>query len=140
MCFFKKKKEDDVFDDLDAFGRKHKTIENNNDVLENTSTPSPININQSDFYMVVEDVFHVSGRGVVACGMVQGGIVSVGDIVEIVSEYKAPIVTKIAGLQQFRKTCTVANIRDNVGILFSGINKDNIQRGDVVRLIQTLKD
>ncbi len=79
------------------------------------------------FRMTVEDVFSIRGRGTVATGKVELGPLRVGDKVRINDE-----TVRVDGLEAFRKTIEEANAGDNVGLLFGQLNKNKIQRGDVI--------
>jgi len=93
--------------------------------------PEPKRATDQPFLMAVEDVFSITGRGTVATGRVERGMIHVGDPVEIVglAETKKSVAT---GLEMFRKLLDDARAGDNVGILLRGIDKDQIQRGQVV--------
>ena len=83
------------------------------------------------FLMPVEDVFSISGRGTVATGRVETGIVKVGDEVEVVG-LKAPTKTTCTGVEMFRRQLDQGQAGDNVGILLRGIKRDDISRGQVM--------
>src|SRR3954453_22709907 len=80
------------------------------------------------FRMTVEDVFVISGRGVVATGRVEAGSVSVGEEVQV----NAARSLRIDGIEAFRKKLDVANAGDNVGLLFSKLERGDLGRGDVI--------
>ena len=84
------------------------------------------------FLMPVEDVFTITGRGTVATGRVERGIVNMGDTVEIVGLSDEKKSTVITGLEMFRKTLDFAEAGDNVGALLRGISKDEVERGQVL--------
>ena len=84
------------------------------------------------FLMPVEDVFTITGRGTVATGRVERGIVNMGDTVEIVGLSDEKKSTVITGLEMFRKTLDFAEAGDNIGALMRGINKTDIERGQVL--------
>ena len=84
------------------------------------------------FLMPVEDVFTITGRGTVAPGRVERGIVNMGDTVEIVGLSDEKKSTVITGLAMFRKTLDFAEAGDNIGALMRGINKTDIERGQVL--------
>ncbi|NUP89488.1 MAG: elongation factor Tu [Candidatus Sumerlaeia bacterium] len=84
------------------------------------------------FLMPVEDVFSITGRGTVATGRVERGKVHVGDNVEIVGLIDAPKKTVVTGVEMFRKLLDEGQAGDNVGLLLRGIDKDGIERGQVV--------
>mgnify|MGYP006283072195 FL=1 len=93
--------------------------------------PDPERPLDQPFLMPVEDVFSITGRGTVATGRVERGVVKVGDNVEIVGirETRKTVVT---GVEMFRKTLDQGQAGDNVGLLLRGIGKDDIERGQVV--------
>ena len=96
-----------------------------------TFIPNPVRAIDQPFLMPVEDVFTITGRGTVATGRVDRGIVKVGDTVEItgLGEKKSTVVT---GVEMFRKLLDQAQAGDNVGLLLRGIERKDIERGQVV--------
>jgi len=96
-----------------------------------TSIPEPKRENDKPFLMAVEDVFSITGRGTVATGRVERGHTKVGDNIEIVGiqDTKKSVVT---GIEMFRKVMDECIAGDNVGILLRGIEKDQIERGQVL--------
>ena len=86
------------------------------------------------FRMTVDDVFFIRGRGVVTTGKVQDGVVRVGDEVSIGG--RAPV--RVDGIEAFRKTLEQAQAGDNIGLLFSGLDKSDISRGDVIADADTI--
>jgi len=93
--------------------------------------PEPIRPLDKPFLMPVEDVFTISGRGTVATGRVERGVIKTGEEVEIVG-IKNTKKSVITGVEMFRKTLDEARAGDNVGLLLRGIEKDDIQRGQVI--------
>ena len=93
--------------------------------------PEPKREVDKPFLMAVEDVFSITGRGTVATGRVERGTVKVGENVEIVG-IKDTIKSVVTGLEMFRKLLDDARAGDNVGILLRGIEKNQIERGQVV--------
>ena len=93
--------------------------------------PTPVRDNDKPFLMPVEDVFTITGRGTVVTGRVERGSVKVGDNVEIVGikETQNSVVT---GVEMFRKLLDYAEAGDNIGVLLRGINRDQVQRGQVL--------
>jgi len=93
--------------------------------------PTPERDTEKTFLMAVEDVFSITGRGTVATGRIERGMVSVGDTVELVGlkDTKSTIVT---GIEMFQKTLDQGMAGDNVGILIRGIQKTDIERGMVL--------
>ena len=94
--------------------------------------PTPERDNTKPFMMPVEDVFTITGRGTVASGRIDRGEVKIGDEVEIVGLKPEVIKSTVTGLEMFRKTLDLGEAGDNVGILLRGINRDQIERGQVL--------
>jgi len=94
--------------------------------------PTPARKADEPFLMPVEDVFSITGRGTVATGRVERGIVKMGDTVEIVGLTEEKKTTVITGVEMFRKLLDSAEAGDNVGILLRGIDKKAIERGQVL--------
>ena len=94
--------------------------------------PEPKRDNDKPFLMPVEDVFSITGRGTVATGRVERGILKVGDEVEIVgmSEERRKVV--VTGVEMFRKLLDEAETGDNIGALLRGVQRTEIQRGQVL--------
>ncbi len=84
------------------------------------------------FLMSVEDVFTITGRGTVATGRIDRGTIKVGDKVEIVGLSHESRETTATGVEMFRKEMTEAQAGDNVGLLLRGIEKDQVERGQVI--------
>ena len=93
--------------------------------------PEPERAIDGAFLMPVEDVFSISGRGTVATGRVERGIVKVGDDVEIVG-IKETTKTVVTGVEMFRKLLDEGQAGDNVGVLLRGTKRDEIERGQVL--------
>jgi elongation factor Tu len=93
--------------------------------------PEPERDIDRPFLMPVEDVFSISGRGTVATGRIERGIVKVGEDVEIVG-VKETTKTVVTGVEMFRKLLDQGQAGDNVGILLRGIKRDEIERGQVL--------
>ena len=93
--------------------------------------PDPARETDKPFLMPVEDVFTITGRGTVATGRVERGVVKVGDTVEIVG-LGAQKTTVVTGVEMFRKLLDEAQAGDNVGALLRGIDKRDIERGQVI--------
>ncbi len=97
--------------------------------------PLPVRAVDKDFLMPIEDVFSITGRGTVATGRIERGVINVGDPVEIVGmmkEGEKPLVSTITGVEMFRKLLDRGEAGDNAGLLLRGINKDDIKRGQVI--------
>jgi elongation factor Tu len=93
--------------------------------------PTPEREVDKPFLMAVEDVFSITGRGTVATGRIERGIVKVGETVEIVG-IKDTATTTVTGVEMFQKTLDQGMAGDNVGLLLRGVDKENIQRGMVL--------
>ena len=94
--------------------------------------PTPARPTDLPFAMPVEDVFTITGRGTVATGRVERGIVKVGDAVEIVGLADEPKNTVVTGVEMFRKLLDQAQAGDNVGALLRGITRNEVERGQVI--------
>jgi elongation factor Tu len=96
-----------------------------------TAIPEPKRETDKPFLMAIEDVFSITGRGTVATGRIERGIIKVGDPVEIVG-LKDTQVSVATGIEMFRKLLDQGQSGDNVGILLRGIDKEQIERGQVL--------
>ena len=94
--------------------------------------PTPARNEDSPFLMPVEDVFSISGRGTVATGRVERGVVKMNDTVEIVGLADEKKTTVITGIEMFHKLMDSAEAGDNIGALLRGIQKNEIERGQVL--------
>ena len=92
---------------------------------------TPERDNAKPFLMPIEDVFTITGRGTVVTGRVERGSVKVGDTVEIVG-IKETQTSVVTGVEMFRKLLDYAEAGDNIGVLLRGINRDQVQRGQVL--------
>jgi elongation factor Tu len=95
--------------------------------------PTPERDTEKTFLMAIEDVFSITGRGTVATGRIERGMVSVGDAVELVG-LKDTKATTVTGIEMFQKTLDQGMAGDNVGILIRGIQKTEIERGMVLAM------
>jgi elongation factor Tu len=95
------------------------------------SIPQPIRETEKPFLMPVEDVFTISGRGTVATGRIERGIVKVGESIEIVG-FKDTVTTTVTGVEMFRKLLDEGQAGDNVGLLLRGVKREDIERGQVL--------
>ncbi len=93
--------------------------------------PTPVRDNDKPFLMPIEDVFTITGRGTVVTGRVERGSVKVGDSVEIIG-IKETQTSVVTGVEMFRKLLDYAEAGDNIGVLLRGINRDQVQRGQVL--------
>ena len=93
--------------------------------------PTPARDADKPFLMAVEDVFTITGRGTVATGRVERGILKLGEEVEIVGIHDSK-KTVVTGIEMFRKLLDFAEAGDNIGALLRGVNRDEVQRGQVL--------
>src|SRR5256714_1071635 len=103
-----------------------------------TYIPTPVRAKDKPFLMPIEDVFGIKGRGTVATGRVERGVVKVGEEIEIVGirDAKKSVVT---GVEMFRKLLDQGEAGDNVGLLLRGLEREDIERGQVVAKPGTVK-
>ncbi len=94
--------------------------------------PTPERPTDKPFIMPVEDVFSITGRGTVATGRVERGVLKVGEEVEIVGLAEAPKKTVVTGVEMFRKLLDSAVAGDNIGALLRGVQRNEIERGQVL--------
>jgi len=94
--------------------------------------PSPERATDKPFLMPVEDVFSITGRGTVATGRVERGVVKVSDTVEIVGLTDEKRTTVVTGVEMFRKLLDQAEAGDNIGVLLRGVQRNEIERGQVL--------
>ena len=97
-----------------------------------TYIPAPVRDLDKPFMMPVEDVFSITGRGTVATGRIEQGIVNTGDTVEIVGIHEQVSSTVVTGVEMFRKILDQGQAGDNVGCLLRGIKREEIERGQVL--------
>jgi len=96
-----------------------------------TAIPQPVRDVDKPFLMAVEDVFSIKGRGTVATGRIERGVIKVNDDVEIVG-FRETRKTVVTGVEMFRKLLDQGQAGDNVGCLLRGIEKDEVERGQVL--------
>ena len=104
--------------------------------------PEPERLTDQPFLMPVEDVFSIKGRGTVATGRIERGVINTGDSVEIIGmmkEGEKPLTSTITGVEMFRKILPRGEAGDNAGLLLRGINKEDIKRGQVICLPGSVK-
>ncbi|MBS3947298.1 MAG: elongation factor Tu [Dethiobacter sp.] len=94
--------------------------------------PTPERDRDKPFLMPVEDVFTITGRGTVATGRVERGVVKVQEEVEIVGFAEKPRKTVVTGVEMFRKILDQAEAGDNIGVLLRGVDRESIERGQVL--------
>jgi elongation factor Tu len=94
--------------------------------------PLPVRLIDKDFLMPVEDVFSITGRGTVATGRIERGVIKTGDPVQILGMGAEDLSSTITGVEMFRKILDRGEAGDNVGLLLRGIEKEQIRRGMVI--------
>ena len=94
--------------------------------------PLPQRDKDKDFLMPIEDVFSITGRGTVATGRIETGIINTGDPVDIIGMGAEKLKSTVTGVEMFRKILDTGEAGDNVGLLLRGIDKDEIRRGMVI--------
>jgi elongation factor Tu len=94
--------------------------------------PQPAREEDKPFLMAVEDVFSIEGRGTVATGRIERGVVKVGDEIAIIGLSKEPVKTTVTGVEMFRKLLDEGRAGDNVGCLLRGVKREDIERGQVL--------
>ncbi|MGL4347379.1 MAG: elongation factor Tu [Chitinophagaceae bacterium] len=97
-----------------------------------TWIPTPTREVDKPFLMSVEDVFSITGRGTVATGRIERGVIKVGEPVDIVGMQEEKMTSTVTGVEMFRKLLDRGEAGDNAGLLLRGIEKDNIRRGMVI--------
>jgi elongation factor Tu len=100
--------------------------------------PMPERIIDKPFLMPIEDIFSIQGRGTVVTGRVEKGIAKVGEEMEIVG-FRDTRKTVVTGVEMFKKLLDEARAGDNVGLLLRGIEKDDVERGQVIAKPGTIK-
>jgi len=119
---------------LGAMNKEPQWIEKIMELMEAVDTyiPIPPRDNEKPFLMPVEDVFSITGRGTVATGRIETGVVNTDDKMEIVGLGAEKMTTVITGVEMFRKILDRGEAGDNVGLLLRGIDKKEIKRGQVI--------
>jgi elongation factor Tu len=100
--------------------------------------PEPKRASDKPFMMAVEDVFSIEGRGTVATGRIEAGIVKVGDKIQVIG-LRDTQETTVTGVEMFQKTLDQGIAGDNVGLLLRGVRKEDIQRGQVLAAANSIK-
>ena len=104
-----------------------------------SNIPQPAREEDKPFLMAIEDVFSIEGRGTVATGRIERGVVKVGEEVEIVGLKPTPTKTTVTGVEMFRKLLDQGQAGDNVGCLLRGVRRDDIERGQVLAKPNSIK-
>ncbi|MFD1411611.1 elongation factor Tu [Lapidilactobacillus gannanensis] len=116
---------------LEGDPEQEKVIEELMDTIDEY-IPTPVRDTDKPFLMPVEDVFTITGRGTVASGRIDRGTVKIGDEVEIIGLKQEILKSTVTGLEMFRKTLDLGEAGDNVGVLLRGVNRDQVERGQVL--------
>lgn len=119
---------------LGGLNKEPKWVEKIMELMDAVDTyiPLPLRARDKDFLMPIEDVFSITGRGTVATGRIESGIIHVGDPVEIVGMGAEKLKSVCTGVEMFRKLLDQGEAGDNAGLLLRGIDKDEIRRGMVI--------
>jgi elongation factor Tu len=117
-----------------ALAEDPKWVSKIDELMEAVDTYIPLPPRPVDmaFLMSVEDVFSITGRGTVATGRIERGIIKVGEAVEIVGLMEAPLASTVTGVEMFKKLLDEGQAGDNAGLLLRGIEKKDIRRGMVI--------
>ena len=108
-----------------------KTVEELMDAVD-TWIEQPVRDSDKPFLMPIEDVFSITGRGTVATGRIEAGVINSGDPVDIVGMGEEKLTSTVTGVEMFRKILDRGEAGDNVGLLLRGIEKTDIRRGMVI--------
>ena len=119
---------------LGGLNQEPKWVEKIMELMDAVDTwiPLPGRDKDKDFLMPVEDVFSITGRGTVATGRIETGIIHTGDPVDIIGMGAEKLKSVVTGVEMFRKILDEGEAGDNVGLLLRGIDKDEIRRGMVI--------
>ncbi len=119
---------------LGGLNKEPKWVEKIMELMEavDTYVPLPIREVDKEFLMPVEDVFTITGRGTVATGKIETGVINSGDPVDIIGMGAEKLKSTVTGVEMFRKILDRGEAGDNVGLLLRGIEKDQIRRGMVI--------
>jgi len=119
---------------LGGLNKEPKWVEKIMELMDSVDTyiPTPARDKDKPFLMPVEDVFSITGRGTVATGKIETGVINVGEEVEILGMQEEKLKSTVTGVEMFRKLLDTGEAGDNVGLLLRGIDKDKIRRGMVI--------
>lgn len=119
---------------LGALNQEPKWVEKVHELMDACDTwiPLPERDQDKPFLMPVEDVFSITGRGTVATGRIETGIIHTGDAVEIIGMGAEKLKSVVTGVEMFRKILDEGQAGDNAGLLLRGVDKDSIRRGMVI--------
>ena len=114
---------------FDFFKPKNIMVEQDNVQPVQSIQDVPMQSSTGSFELTIEDVFSITGRGTVITGRVSSGTIRVGDEVTI---SPSGIRTTVTGIEQFRKSLDYAEAGDNIGMVLSGVSRDQVQRGNTI--------
>ena len=119
---------------LAALNGEPSGVKNVEDLMEAVDNwiPEPVRQKDKDFLMPIEDVFSITGRGTVATGRIETGVIHTGDPVDIIGMGAEKLKSTVTGVEMFRKILDEGEAGDNVGLLLRGIDKNEIRRGMVI--------
>ncbi|MBI1225266.1 MAG: elongation factor Tu [Bacteroidetes bacterium] len=122
---------------INALSGEAAGVQSIKDLMDAVDTwiPEPVRAVDKEFLMPIEDVFSITGRGTVATGRIERGVINVGDPVEIIGMMapgEKPLTSTVTGVEMFRKLLDRGEAGDNAGLLLRGIDKDAIRRGMVI--------
>nr|MDQ2935432.1 elongation factor Tu [Chloroflexota bacterium] len=117
---------------------EYESIKNLLDAVDNY-IPTPVRETEKPFLMPIEDVFGIKGRGTVATGRVERGMVKTGETVELVGIHSKSRSLVVTGVEMFRKTLDEGQAGDNVGLLLRGIEREELERGQVLAKPNSVK-
>ena len=119
---------------LAALNGEPSGVKNVEDLMEAVDNwiPEPVRQKDKDFLMPVEDVFSITGRGTVATGRIETGVIHTSDPVDIIGMGAEKLKSVVTGVEMFRKILDEGEAGDNVGLLLRGIDKDEVRRGMVI--------
>ncbi len=122
---------------INALSGEASGVQSINDLMDAVDAwiPEPVRAVDKEFLMPIEDVFSITGRGTVATGRIERGVINVGDPVEIIGMMAAdqkPLTSTVTGVEMFRKLLDRGEAGDNAGLLLRGIDKEAIRRGMVI--------
>ncbi|MEP6680536.1 MAG: elongation factor Tu [Chloroflexota bacterium] len=117
---------------------EYESIKNLLDAVDNY-IPTPVRETEKPFLMPIEDVFGIKGRGTVATGRVERGMVKTGETVELVGIHAKSRSLVVTGVEMFRKTLDEGQAGDNVGLLLRGIEREELERGQVLAKPNSVK-